>query len=148
MYGPVKDHFLRSGEWKTNPPFRVPTSTTVLPFLTLTKATTCDAGEDVDLVSGREPHAVGSPSDEFVVHEDVHVLAEAARLVEDAVPDAWEGHIEARDEGREVRRLEEHLALSSREGEERGRDSHEDARADQFLRGDARIQSIPRVHIE
>ena len=102
----------------------------------------------MDLVSGREPHAVGSPSDEFVVHEDVHVLAEPARFVEDAVPSSREGCVEAGDEGREVRRLEEHLVLSSREGEERGRDPHEDARVGQFLRRDARIQSIPRARIE
>src|SRR2546425_4822843 len=33
MNGPSTDHFLRSGEWKRNPPFFVPTATTTLPFL-------------------------------------------------------------------------------------------------------------------
>src|SRR2546427_12180764 len=74
MNGPATDHFFRSGEWKRNPPFFVPTATTTLPFLMeRAMSTTGDAGEDVDDVSRIQFRFRQGRSDEFLVHEDVHV---------------------------------------------------------------------------
>src|SRR3990172_2912418 len=142
MNGPIIDHILRSEEWKMKPPFRVPTSTTALPFLTLTKATTRDAGEDVDLVPRREGDAPGRRSDELRIDKHVHELAELAGLVHDAIADSREGRVEARDEHREIRRIEEHLVLAAGIGEQGGRDPHEHARSGQVLWRDAGFQSI------
>src|SRR2546429_5423997 len=77
MNGPATDHFFRSGEWKRNPPFFVPTATTTLPFLIeRAMSTTGDAGEDVDDISGIQFRFRQRCSDEFLVHEDVHVRSE------------------------------------------------------------------------
>src|SRR5947199_1616927 len=85
MNGPATDHFFRSGEWKRNPPFFVPTATTTLPFLIeQAMSTTGDAGEDVDDVSRIESRFRQGRSDEFLVHEDVHVRPAPARRVDDA----------------------------------------------------------------
>src|SRR5207245_821389 len=74
MNGPATDHFFRSGEWKRNPPFFVPTATTTLPFLMeRATSTTGDAGEDVDDVSRIQFRFRQGRSDQFLVHEDVHV---------------------------------------------------------------------------
>src|SRR2546425_160117 len=95
MNGPATDHFFRSGEWKRNPPFFVPTATTTLPFLIeRAMSTTGDAGEDVDDVSRIEPRFRQGRSDEFLVHEDVHVRPAPARLVDDALPDSREAPVE------------------------------------------------------
>jgi len=115
------------------PPFRVPTSTTALPFLTLTKATTRDAGEDVDLVPRSEGDASRRRSDELRVDEHVHELAELPGLVHDAIADSRERLVETREDRREIRRIEEDLVLAAGEGEQGGRDPHEHARPGQVL---------------
>src|SRR2546427_12898559 len=87
MNGPATDHFFRSGEWKRNPPFFVPTATTTLPFLIeRAMSTTGDAGEDVDDVSRIQFRFRQGRSDEFLVHEDVHVWPAPAALRTTGIP--------------------------------------------------------------
>src|SRR5438093_1975864 len=120
MNGPATDHFFRSGEWKRNPPFFVPTATTTLPFLIeRAMSTTGDAGEDVDDVSRIESRFRQGRSDEFLVHEDVHVRTAPARLVDDAIPDSREPRFEGAQHRGDVRRLEADLVLGVRVGTQR-----------------------------
>src|SRR2546428_443292 len=87
MNGPATDHFRRSDEWKRNPPFFVPTATTTLPFLIVRgMSPTCDAGKDVNGVSGFELCLREGTHDDFLVDEDIHVRPPSACLVPDPVP--------------------------------------------------------------
>src|SRR5438094_6433818 len=123
MNGPATDHFLRSGEWKRNPPFFVPTATTTLPFLIeRAMSTTGDAGEDVDDISGIQFRFRQRCSDEFLVHEDVHVRTAPARLVDDAIPDSREARFEGAQHRGDVRRLQDDFVLAVRVGTQRRRD--------------------------
>src|SRR3989449_2656431 len=117
MNGPATDHFLRSEEWKRNPPFFVPTATTTLPFL-MERAisTTGDAGEDVDDVSRIQSRFRQGRSDQFLVHEDIHVRPAAARLVDDAIPDSREVHVEGAQHCGDVRCLQDDFVLAVRVG--------------------------------
>src|SRR3989442_10916701 len=146
MSGPATDHFFRSGEWKRNPPFFVPTATTTLPFL-MERAisTTGDAGEDVDDVSRIQPRFRQGRSDQFLVHEDVHVRPAPARLVDDAIPDSWEVHVEGAQHRGDVRRLEDDFVLAVRVGTQRRRNPHQYPRASDFLGRDVRDESFPRT---
>src|SRR2546430_10690822 len=115
MNGPATDHFFRSGEWKRNPPFFVPTATTTLPFLIeRAMSTTGDAGEAVADVSRIESRFRQGRSDELLVHEDVHVRTAPARLVDDAIPDSRETRFERAQHLGDVRHLEDHLAPAVR----------------------------------
>src|SRR5437867_12860339 len=106
MNGPATDHFFRSGEWKRNPPFFVPTATTTLPFLIeRAMSTTGDAGADVDDVSRIESRFRQGRSDEFLVHEDVHVRPAPARLADDAIPDSRRAQVEGAQHRGDGRRL-------------------------------------------
>src|SRR5947209_19924096 len=103
MNGPATDHFFRSGEWKRNPPFFVPTATTTLPFLIeRAMSTTGDAGEDVDDISGIQFRFRQRCSDEFLVHEDVHVRTAPARPRDDASPDSRNACLEGTQHRRNI----------------------------------------------
>src|SRR5207245_7893743 len=147
MNGPATDHFFRSGEWERNPPFFVPTATTTLPFL-MERAmlTTGDDGEDVDDVSRIQSRFRQGRSDEFLVHEDVHVRPAPARLVDDAIPDSREVHFEGAQHRGDVRRLEDDFVLAVRVGTQRRRNPHEYPRASDFLGRDVRDESFPAPH--
>src|SRR5713226_10520850 len=107
MNGPATDHFLRSGVWKRNPPFFVPTATTTLPFrMERAMSTTGDTGEDVDDVSRIQFRIRQGRSDQLLVHEDVYVRPAPARLVDDAIPDSREGRVEGVQHRSDVRCLE------------------------------------------
>src|SRR5437867_1015066 len=95
MNGPATDHFLRSVEWKRNPPFFVPTATTTLSFLIVpAMLPTCDAGEDVNGVPGLELCRRERTHDDLLVYEDIHVRPSSARLVDDPIPDPRERRVE------------------------------------------------------
>src|SRR5437867_7565875 len=146
MNGPATDHFFRSGEWKRNPPFFVPTAPTTLPCL-IERAisTTGDAGEDVDDVSRIDSRFRHGRSDEFLVHEAVHVRPAPARLVDDAIPDSREARFEGAEHRGDVRRLQEDLVLAVRVGTQRRRDPHEHPRAGDFLRRHVGNDPSPRT---
>src|SRR2546422_5082378 len=115
MNGPATDHFFRSGEWKRNPPFFVPTATTTLPFLIeRAMSTTGDAGEDGNDVSRIQSRFRQGRSDELLVHEDVHVRPAPARLVEHAIPDSRGLHVESAQHCGDVRCLDDHFVLAGR----------------------------------
>src|SRR3989454_10217687 len=115
MNGPATDHFFRSGEWKRNPPFFVPTATTTLPFLIeRATSTTRNAGEDMDDISGIQFRLRQRRADQFLVHEDVHIGPTSARFVNDPVPDARKIRIERVEHRGDVRRLEDDLVLPVR----------------------------------
>src|SRR5437016_10666874 len=146
MNGPATDHFFRSGEWKRNPPFFVPTATTTLPFLIeRAMSTTGDAGEDVDDVSRIQFRFREGRSDEFLVHEDVHVWPAPARLVDDAIPDSREARFEGAQHRGDVRRLQDDFVLAVRVGTQRRRDPHEHTRSGDFLGRDIGDDSSPRT---
>src|SRR5436309_16074769 len=88
MNGPATDHFFRSGEWKRNPPFFVPTATTTLPLL-MERAisTTGDAGEVVIDVSRIQSRFRQVRSNQFLVHVDVHLRSSSSRLVKREIQD-------------------------------------------------------------
>src|SRR2546427_11367107 len=115
MNGPATDHFFRSGEWKRNPPFFVPTATTTLPFLIeRAMSTTGDAGEDVDDVSRIESRFRQGRSDEFLVHEEVHARPAPSPIVHDSIPDSRERQVAGAQHRDGVRRLHDDLALAVR----------------------------------
>src|SRR3989454_10522395 len=146
MNGPATDHFFRSGEWKRNPPFFVPTATTTLPFLMeRAMSTTGDAGEDVDDVSRIQSRFRQGRSDEFLVHEDVPVRPAPARLVDDAIPDSREVHVEGTQHRGDVRCLQDDFVLTVRVGTQGRRDPHEHPGAGDFLGRDVRDESFPRT---
>src|SRR2546426_4474743 len=146
MNGPATDHFFRSGEWKRNPPFFVPTATTTLPFLMeRAMSTTGDAGEDVDDVSRIQSRFRQGRSDQFLVHEDVHVRPAPARLVDDAIPDSREVHVEGAQHCGDVRCLQDDFVLAVRVGTQGRRDPHEHPGAGDFLGRDVRDESFPRT---
>src|SRR5712691_9770354 len=146
MNGPATDHFLRSGEWKRNPPFFVPTATTTLPFLMeRAMSTTGDAGEDVDDVSRIQFRFRQGRSDQFLVHVDVHVRPAPTRLVDDAIPDSREVHVEGAQHRGEVRRLQDDFVLAVRVGTQRRRDLHEHPGPGDFRGRDVRDESFPRT---
>src|SRR2546426_2727994 len=87
--GPATDHFLRSAEWKRNPPFFVPTATTTLSFLMApAMSTTGHAGQDMHDVSRLHRNAGKWRHHEVLVQEHVHVRTPAPRLIDHSVPDS------------------------------------------------------------
>src|SRR5438132_2936612 len=130
MNRPATDHFLRSGEWKRNPPFFVPTATTTLPFLIeRAMSTTRNAREDMDDISGIQFRLRQRRSDQFLVHEDVHIRPASARLVDDPIADSREIRIERVEHRGDVRRLEDDFVLPIRVRAQRRWDPHEHPRA-------------------
>src|SRR2546426_7010360 len=145
MNGPATDHFFRSGEWKRNPPFFVPTATTTLPFLMeRAMSATGDAREDMDDVSRIHFRSRQGRHDRSRVHEDVHVRPAPARLVDDAIPDSREVHVEGAQHRGDVRRFEDDFVLAVRVGTQGRRDPYEHPGAGDFPGRDVRNESFPR----
>src|SRR5207245_3477051 len=117
MNGPSTDHVRRSGEWKRNPPFFVPTATTTLPFLIVRcMSPTCDAGKDVNGVSGFELCLREGTHDDFLVDEDIHVRSASTGLVHDPVPDPRKRCVERSQDGGHVGRDRKSTRLNSSHG--------------------------------
>src|SRR5438046_2529391 len=87
--GPATDHFLRSAEWKRNPPFFVPTATTTLSFLIVpTMSTTRHDGQDMHAVPRLQCHRGKRRHHEVFVQEQVHIRTSSAGLVDNPIPDS------------------------------------------------------------
>src|SRR6266566_4377490 len=125
--GPATDHFLRSAEWKRNPPFFVPTATTTLSFLIVpAMLTTRHAGQDMHDVPRLQCHSGKRRHHEVFVQKQVHLRTSSASLVDDPIPDSRERGIERLQHAGEVRCIEDDFVLSRRVRTEGGRDPHED----------------------
>src|SRR5438105_4538245 len=104
--GPATDHFLRSAEWKRNPPFFVPTATTTLSFLIVpAMSTTRYAGQDMHDAPRLQCHRGKRRHHEVFVQEQVHIRRSSASLVDNPIPESRERGIDRlhhAGEGREA----------------------------------------------
>src|SRR5438876_962775 len=113
--GPATDHFLRSAEWKRNPPFFVPTATTTLSFLIVpTMSTTRHAGQDMHDVPRLQCHRRKGRHHELFVQEQVHIRKSSAGLVDNPVQESPERGLERLKHAGDVRRIDDVLVLSRR----------------------------------
>src|SRR5213083_2219201 len=143
--GPATDHFLRSAEWKRNPPFFVPTATTTLSFLIVpTMSTTRHAGQDMHDVPRLQCHRGKRRHHEVFVQEQVHIRTSSAGLVDNPIPDSRERGIERLQHAGEVRCIEDDFVLSRRVRTEGGIRTRTPIRA--ISPADARDMTPPPEH--
>jgi len=88
----------------------------------------------MDDISGIQFRLRQRRSDQFLVHEDVHIRPTSARLVDDPIADSRKIRIERVEHRGDIRRLEDDFVLPVGVRAERRWDPHEHPRAGELPR--------------